>query len=310
MTAAVAAAYWPIRALPDRHALPSATVPLHVQSVELPPPTGPLRLAGAWVLKAADGRFGGISALAIDRGRFLAVTDRGAVVRFDFPTARRPQAELTDLRQGPGSFEKKWARDAESMARAELGRGWWVGFERDHSLWLYDPKFSFALTHVQLEGTGWPDNRGAEGLLARDGGLLVLAENGRQAIRTGPDRTKYLNLYAHAEVADAAKGPDGSFWVLLREKGLGGIAQSIAPLLPGHDGYVVGPRSPVPKGALDNFEGMAIEVRADGGWRFWLVTDDGHRVLARTLLVALDVQMTIGRKDKSPAPGTGLSKKP
>jgi len=27
-----------------------------------------------------------------------------------------------------------------------------------------------------------------------------------------------------------------------------------------------------------------------GGWRFWLVTDDGHRFKARTLLVALDLE--------------------
>jgi hypothetical protein len=52
---------------------------------------------------------------------------------------------------------------------------------------------------------------------------------------------------------------------------------------------------------------MAIEARAEGGWRFWLVTDDGHRIMARTLLVALDY-IPPPRHDKSPATGAGLLK--
>jgi hypothetical protein len=44
----------------------------------------------------------------------------------------------------------------------------------------------------------------------------------------------------------------------------------------------------LPKAAFDNLEGMAIERALAGRWRFWLVSDDGHRVMARTLLIALD----------------------
>ena len=66
---------------------------------------------------------------------------------------------------------------------------------------------------------------------------------------------------------------------------------------------------PLPRGAFDNYEGMAIEPRQGGGWRFWLISDDGHRIMARTLLVALDY-MPPARHDKSPAASTGLSKEP
>ena len=104
------------------------------------------------------------------------------------------------------------------------------------------------------------------------------------------------------------RAPDGSTWVLLRKKTLKGIEQSIAPLLRTHDGYGVGRAWPVPKVAFDNYEGMAIEARSDG-WRFWLITDDGHRVMARTLLVALDLDALPGH-GKSPARGAGLSNKP
>jgi hypothetical protein len=97
----------------------------------------------------------------------------------------------------------------------------------------------------------------------------------------------------------------------LRQKGLSGISQSIAPLRKTHDGYIVGPPWPLPKGPFDNYEGMAIEPLPSGRWRFWLITDDGHRVMARTLLVALDLALPVRpRHDKSPATGAGLSKKP
>ena len=85
-------------------------------------------------MAAGDPRFGGLSALAIDRGRFLAVSDLGAVIRFDPPSIRRPSASLRDLRKGRDRQGKKWARDAESLARDPNGRGWWVGYEQRHSL--------------------------------------------------------------------------------------------------------------------------------------------------------------------------------
>jgi hypothetical protein len=299
---AVMAVYGLIRPLPDRDARPPAQVALRVEPVFLPPSGSPLHLAGAWVLKASDARFGGLSALAIDRGRFLSVSDRGAVVRFDLPPTSHPTALVQDLLAGPGDFRKKWARDAESLARDPSGRGWWVGFEQHHSLWLYDDQFDRALTAIDLRQADWGDNRGAEGLLADRTALLVTAENGRDAIEAGSGGIARLDLQAGAEVADAARAPDGSAWLLLRSKGRHGITQSIAPLQRQGLGYRAGPRWPLPKGAFDNYEGMAIEPLPGVGWRFWLVTDDGHRVMARTLLVALD----LSRHDKSPATRAGL----
>ena len=262
--------------------------PLHYISVSLPNAAPPLRLAGAWVMKAEDPRLGGLSALGIDQGRLMAITDRGAVIWFDPPTASEPRAELKDLRLGPGNFGKKWARDAESVARDPHGRGWWVGYEQRHSLWHYDDGFDRALAEVDLLQPAWHDNRGAEGLLAAQGSLLVTAENGRDAIEVGPFASDRVELNAGAEVADAARAPDGSAWLLLRSKGWRGISQSIAPLIKTDAGYRAGAGWPLPKGAFDNYEGMAIAMLPDGGWRFWLVTDDGHRVMARTLLAALD----------------------
>ena len=48
----------------------------------------PLRLAGAWQLTSDDRRLGGVSALAVDRGRLLALTDSGVLIRFAAPPSR------------------------------------------------------------------------------------------------------------------------------------------------------------------------------------------------------------------------------
>lgn len=309
MIAVVLGLYGSFSSLPNLKPRPPRTTPITYRPVELPAVGGPLRQAGAWELFADDPRLGGLSALSIDDNKFLAVSDLGAVIRFDSPSAPRPFASLIDLRDGPGPQGKKRARDAESLALDPRGRGWWIGYEQRHSLWLYDHGFDHALAAIDLRRPEWHDNSGAEGLVAGPDSLLVAAENGREAIEVGKDATVRLHLDAGAEVADAARAPDGTVWILLRNKGLNGISQSIAPLLKQGDGYRAGPAWPLPKAALDNYEGMAIERLARGGWRLWLVTDDGHRLMARTLLVALDLPNPPGpRHDESPAMHAGLSK--
>ena len=300
MAIAVAAVHLQLRLLPTLAVAPPATTALAYRPVELASGHGPLRLVGAWEASAADKRFGGISSLTVDRHRFLSISDRGAVVRFDLPWAPRPQAWVADLVQGPGSWGRKWSRDAESLAPDPQGRGWWIGYEQNHSLWLYDDQFAHALTSVDLERDDWWNNRGAEGLIQDGGELLVTAENGREAMLVGQVGIRRLALDGGADVAEASRGPDGSAWVLLRSKSLSGIRQSIAPLVRTGTGYRAGPAMPVPKGRFDNYEGMAIESRPGGGLRFWLISDDGHRVMARTLLVALDLDAGHG---KGPTPG-------
>ena len=116
-------------------------------------------------MSAADPRLGGLSGLAIDGGRFVAVSDLGAVVRFDPPSAAGPSAQLSDLSQGPGPAGRKTSRDAESLTRDPRGRGWWVGYEQHHSLWLYDQSFRHALAAIRIERPQWWPNRGVEGLV-------------------------------------------------------------------------------------------------------------------------------------------------
>ena len=299
-------AFVPLSLLPEKRSAPPVEIPLSVEPVPLAPTQAPLVPAGAWRLEAADRRFHGISALAIDGWAFLAVSDLGSVVRFDRPDAPRPTVRIEALRDGPGDPGWKVSRDAESLVRDPRGRGWWVGYEQHHSLWLYDPAFRAARIAIALPALGWAENRGAEALVDEGDALLVLAENGRDAVRVDSGGPRRLALETGESVADAARAPDGSAWLLLRRKGLEGISQSIAPLERRGEILAIGERWPLPKGPFDNFEGMAIEVGPSGGLRFWLVTDDGHRIFARTLLVALD----LAGHDKRPADEAGRSKSP
>ena len=289
MAGVVLAAYLPIRGMPDRRPLPDRTVALNYRPIVLPAVASPLRLAGAWLMKADDPRVGGLSALAVDGGRFLAVSDLGAVVRFDPPSTVRPRVAASDLIEGPGPRGRKTSRDAESLVRDPRGRGWWIGYEQRHSLWLYNDSFRRAQSAIAIRRPEWWRNRGIEAMIAGGDGLLALAENGRQAIRIDRDSLLDFKLEAGWEVADAARAPDGSAWLLLRSRGRQGITQAVAPLVRSGESYRIGEAMPFPKAAFDNFEGMVIRPKPGGGWRFWLVTDDGHRFKARTLLVALDL---------------------
>ncbi len=307
MVCAVAAAYVAIRSQPDRRQMSISKTAVTYRVAKMAAMGGPLRLAGAWVVTANDRRFGGLSSLSLDQGRFLAVSDLGAVIRFDPPDAVAPVADIKDLRDGPGPWAKKWTRDAESLAPDPKGRGWWIGYEQHHSLWLYDSGFDRALTNIDLDRDDWWDNRGPEAMVADGGDLLVMAENGLDAMQIAPSGVEKLPLEAGADVAEAALAPDGSIWLLLRSAGWNGISQRVVPLVRTGAGYGVGEGFPLPQARFDNFEGMAITPLPSGGWRFWLVSDSGRRGMVRTLLIALDYMPPAGH-DKSPATGAGLLK--
>src|SRR5512141_2459047 len=72
-----------LASFPNREELGWRSAEVEFRAVPLDGPAfAPLRLAGAWKLTSNDPRFGGISALAIDRGRLLALTDSGVLIRF------------------------------------------------------------------------------------------------------------------------------------------------------------------------------------------------------------------------------------
>ena len=239
----------------------------------------------AWRLTASDPRFGGLSALTIDRRGFLALTDSGVTVRFARPGPAGPSLAFAyhDLPGGPGKPTRKSARDSESLLRDPAGRGWWVAFESKHSLWLYDAGFRRVLEAYRLR-VNWSHNKGGEGLLANpDGTVMVVPESGGRAAGG--------SLVAPDWTSDASRMPDGRVVLLVRQPTWHGFANRIE--------IAAGAGRPARRFALalrplDNMEGIATEALPGGGTRLWIVSDDNFRPWMRTLLVAIDLPARAG----------------
>ena len=246
----------------------------------------PLRLAGAWRLASDDPRFGGVSALAIDRGALLALTDSGALVRFRPGEAA---AKIGELPGGPGSARFKRYRDSEGLARDPGGRGWWVAFENRHELWLYDPLFRRALARIDLGKRGWRPNRGIEGAAADGASLLLVHEDGGHGLRLTGARTRALPIAgALGRISDVAAIGPGRYVAVESRATPAGFRNALAGLEKNASGYRFGRRIALPLGPLDNVEAVAVERRAGGTLRLWLMTDDNFQPPLRTLLIALD----------------------
>ena len=231
-----------------------------------------------WRLSAPDPRFGGLSALVIDRGGLLALSDSGVVVRFAPPEAQRAMRfALHDLPDGPGGGLYKSTRDSESLL-ADGASGWWVGFESRHSLWRFDRTFRKVL-EIRWLDVDWSVNLGAEALVAGGrSGVMALPEAGGPAAGG--------KMVAPAWTSDAARMPDGRLVLLIRRPSSTGFVNQLR--------IEAGAGKPARRIALhlaafDNMEGIAAAPLPNGGTRLWIVSDDNFRPWMRTLLVALDL---------------------
>ena len=225
------------------------------------------RLAGAWRLRAADSRIGGISGLAIEGGRLLALTDGGMLVRLPRPPGAGTAA-ISPLPTVAGDPARKIGRDSEALMRDPDGRGWWVAFEQRHQLILYDQDFRRAIRAVPIADPGFRDNRGIEAL------------SGARGVTWHPEASG---------IADAATLDDGTVLLLRRRFGLGGFEATV-------DGLSGGPLR-LPLRGLDNAEGLAAEMLEDGTIRLWIVTDNDFSRRRRTLLVAVDLRQAAAAAD-------------
>jgi hypothetical protein len=281
-----------LASFPDRKELGWRSAEIEFRAVPLDGPAfAPLRLAGAWMLTCNDPRFGGISALAIDRGRLMALTDSGVLIRFRPGSGRALIGELPD---GPGSGGFKRYRDSEALLRDPAGvrssGGWWVTFENHHQLWLYDRDFGRALERIPLGNRGWRANRGVEGMAAEGDSLLLLPEAGDSLLRITGTKARALPIaHARGRISDVAAIAPGRYLAVERRLTPLGFRNALVVLEKAGSGYRFGRRIVLPLGPIDNVEAIAVERRRDGSRRLWLMTDDNFQPPLRTLLVALDV---------------------
>lgn len=276
---------------PNRTPGDLATVAVHFLPLERPRvSSGTIPLAGLWEVRASDPRLGGVSGMALDGKRLLAVTDDGAIISLPRPGEGRT-ATFRDLPAGPGPpFWKKY-RDSESLAADPDGRGWWVGFEFQHSLYLFDPTFTRALHRVRFPEARWSPNESLESLIGTEGGLLLIPETGTEVlVRAANGRITTHGLRgAEGHPADAVRLPDGRMLVLLRSVRPWGIANRLAWLERRGADFGSRPFARLPLGAFDNVEGVAAEPGPQGRTRLWLMTDNDFSSRRRTLLMAVDL---------------------
>lgn len=305
-----------IVARPDPARRPAETA-ISAEPVRLDPDdparrrVGELEFLGGWVLRSTDPDFGGISALALDGGRFTAVGDAGGVFRFELTAAGRiARAGISALPAGPapedGGPVRKRDRDAEAMAHDPASGRFWVGFERANAIWRYDAAIGRAEAHhapVAMED--WPSNGGSEALARlADGRFLVLSEEG-----DGPESSREALLFpsdpsegehtairfgfrppADHNVTDAAVLPDGRLLVLTRRFSfVEGVSIVVCSVEIGAiaEGAVL-PCRPIarlaPPLTVDNMEALAVGEE-DGRTILWMASDDNFNPLQRTLLL-------------------------
>lgn len=291
---------------------PSETA-LGVEPVALDPDDPALRRLGAllflegWWLRSRDVRFGGLSALHVEGGAVVALSDAGNLFRFPLPGpgARALPLRIEPLLQGPGSGRRKADRDSEAMAIA--GDHAWIAFEGANAVWRYSRQSGRAEAAARPAAMRrWPAMRGAEAMLRlQDGRFLLLAEG-----PVAPDGTTPALLFAGdpaeegapAEAlryrppegfraTDAAVLPDGRILVLNRRffwsEGVSAALMSIDPraLRPG--AVLEGREIARLAGDLtvDNMEALSV-VREGGRTILWIASDDNlNPLFQRTLLM-------------------------
>lgn len=291
LIAAVVLAHRGFLELPNRHELGGRDTRVAFSAVRLEASgLAPLKLAGAWKLTSDDPRFGGISALAIDRGRMLALTDSGELVRFSAPGQAPGSASIGELPDGPGSPDFKRNRDSEALLRDPDDRGWWVAFENRDELWLYDRDLGRALERIHLGNRGWGVNRGIEGIAADGASLLLLPERGDSLLRVTGSRARSLAIAnARGRISDVVAVGPGQFLAIERRLTPFGFRNALVTLDKTRPGYRFGRRIALPLGPIDNAEALAVERLPNGTRRLWLMTDDNVQPPLRTLLIALDL---------------------
>jgi hypothetical protein len=275
------------------------------ESVPGRPRIGSLDYLGGWALSSDSARFGGLSALHVENGQVIALSDSGTLLRFALPAGQgREPVRMDPLGDGPGPATRKSNRDTESMVI--LGPWLWAGFEKHNMVWRYR-RADLAAASSTRPGLmrAWRGNAGAEGMARlADGRFLIFCEGPSDsrplsdAILFDGDpadpRTRAALLHYRRvpgyRVSDVATLPDGRLLILNRRfEWLEGFSRvvTIADVRGLRAGATIERREIArlqPPLTIDNMEGVSVTVE-DGRTIVWLVSDDNFFPLQRTLLL-------------------------
>lgn len=276
-----------------------------------PPQTGQLALVGAWQMVSRSDDVGTLSGLAQTRDGFVAVGDRGGVLRFARPDRPGPWRARLDLLFHLDWFKHRYPTDAESVFVEPRSGDLIVGFEDEPRLERFSRDLARRQTIPLAALADWPENEGPEAMTRlADGRTVIIGETYAHWF----DRTRHPGLIfpgvpqpsespARFELAmpagyrpsELAQMPDGRLLVLGRCFGVTGFHSLIAAFTPRdiRPGTVVRPqviaRIDDPR-IRDNYEGMTVTREPDGSQMVWLIADSNKMVWAqRTLLLKLRI---------------------
>lgn len=268
-----------------------------------------------WSLDSLNRGFGGISALHVEEGAVVALSDAGALIRFSLPKGTTALGRIDLLPVGRGGPVAKRDRDTESMAL--FGDHAWIGFEWRGAIRRYvtgrgsgSAGWRSDAHHAPAAMRAWPNNSGAEGIVRlKDGRFLVFSEgamrkdgtsevlefDGDPAVAGMPAHSLGYRAPPGYRLTDAALLPDGRLLLLNRRFSLlEGVAAKLVvarPPPPGAAAIIAGDEladfaSPV---TVDNMEALSV-TREAGRTIVWIASDDNFSPLQRTLLLkfALD----------------------
>jgi hypothetical protein len=287
---------------------------------------GALQFLGAWELKSDNGIFGGLSALVgLKNGRFLAISDAGAMVGFGLSgNGRADKPFIAALPGAYGSGIKFRDRDSEGLAY-DPGTGTvWVSYEFRHAIRRFPPSLSRVNGIIRPAAMrDWPDNSGTEALVRlNDGRFLAFAEGGGEgdgiypALHFSGDPVErgtsiFPFRYRPPEgyrITDATLLPDGRLLLLHRRIGLpDGFTAKLSLFDPSAirrgalvEGKVIATLAPPL--LVDNMEGIAT-TQEQGRTIVWLVSDDNFNIFQRTLLMKFELDLPEMKKPTADAPG-------
>ena len=267
---------------------------------------GALTFLAGWHLTSADARLGGISALGVEPGGLLALSDSGTVMHIGLADGRPATLRLHGLPDGPGDSARKSDRDTEALATDPATGRHWIAYEHHHQVWRYDARFSRSETHAPIaQGRRWGSNAGAEAMVRLPDGRTIIISEGRR----GPGGTADLLVVAGDPAMPGSPSwrrryaPPGTYRVtdaamlgrdrLLVLHRLFSLADGVGALLGVVDlsslngDAVIRPRVLAewgPQFAIDNMEGLAVS--AEGGRTIvWMASDDNFNPVQRTLLL-------------------------
>lgn len=273
------------------------------------PRTGAVQLVGAWRMIGRARTLATLSGLAPEGDGFVAVGDRGGIVRFTRPDGQAPWHARLDQLVHLEWRKHHYATDAESVFVEPSSGDLVVAYEDMPKLERFSRDLSRREQIALPALAEWPDNQGAEAMTRlADGRTLIVGESNSSTLY----RTRHPGLIlagkprpferparfelimpAGYRPCEMAQMPDGRLLVLGRHFSLTGFRSVIVVLAPRD----VRPGAVVMAQVLariddrrirDNFEGMTVTRERDGSQAIWLISDSNEMVWAqRTLLLKL-----------------------